>query len=84
MLKNQQIAQVVSRVVAEQPIVDLHTHLFAPAFGDLLLWGIDDLLTYHYLVAETFRLSSITYDEFWAKSKLEQADLVWQILFIEN
>ena len=84
MLKNQQIAQVVSRAVAEQPVVDLHTHLFAPAFGDLLLWGIDDLLTYHYLVAETFRLSSITYDEFWAKSKLEQADLVWQTLFIEN
>ncbi len=50
MLKNQQLAQVVHRIVNEQPVIDIHTHLFAPAFGEFLLWGIDDLLTYHYLV----------------------------------
>src|SRR5207245_5955109 len=40
-------AQLVARVeqiVASTPILDVHTHLYDPAFGNLLLWGIDDLL----------------------------------------
>lgn len=37
------------------PVTDIHTHLYDPAFRNLLAWGIDDLLTYHYLVAESFR-----------------------------
>jgi hypothetical protein len=36
-------------------VVDLHTHLFPPTHGALMLWGIDDLLTYHYLIAEFFQ-----------------------------
>ncbi|HXI54407.1 MAG TPA: hypothetical protein VNH84_22995, partial [Candidatus Saccharimonadales bacterium] len=49
------LAAQVEAIVRDTPICDIHTHLYDPAFGDLLLWGIDDLLTYHYLVAETFR-----------------------------
>jgi hypothetical protein len=45
-----------------------------PAFGELLLWGIDDLLVYHYLVSEAFRYLDMPYDKFWAQSKTEQAD----------
>jgi hypothetical protein len=48
------------------------------------LSGIDELLTYHYLVAEAFRSARITYERFWRMSKTEQADLVWQTLFVEN
>jgi hypothetical protein len=36
-------------------VVDLHTHLFPPSHGQLMLWGIDELLTYHYLIAEYFQ-----------------------------
>ncbi|RYD61243.1 MAG: glucuronate isomerase, partial [Verrucomicrobiaceae bacterium] len=41
---------VVAEVVHATPVFDIHTHLYDPAFGELLLWGIDELLTYHYLV----------------------------------
>lgn len=78
------IREVVARVVARTPVTDIHTHLYAPAFGPLLLWGIDELLTYHYLVAEVMRVTNIAYDAFWALSKKQQADLIWRELFLER
>ena len=33
------------------PVIDVHTHVFPPEFDGLFLHGIDDLLTYHYLIA---------------------------------
>ena len=74
----------VEEVVNATPVVDVHTHLFAPQFGDMGLFGIDELLTYHYLIAETFRSSDVTPERFWQMSKGEQADLVWKTLFVEN
>lgn len=75
----------VYETVRNSPISDIHTHLFTEDFGNLLLWGIDELLTYHYLVAETFRFHpELEYETFWAMSKREQADLVWQTLFIDH
>src|SRR5919205_67240 len=74
----------VSEVVGAAPVFDMHTHLFAPEFGGLNLSGIDELLTYHYLVAETFRSARVGYEQFWELSKPEQADLVWRTLFVEN
>jgi len=74
----------VGRVVGEAPILDIHTHLCPPRFGELLLYGIDDLLTYHYLVAEVFRVAPIAYERFWAMSKREQADYIFKHLFIER
>ncbi len=55
-----------------------------PSFGGLLLWGLDDLLTYHYLVAEVFRQDDSSYDKFWALSKARQADLIWDALFLRH
>ncbi len=55
-----------------------------PSLGDLGLWGIDELLTYHYLEAELFRSSTILPEQYWALPKKAQADLVWQTLFVEN
>ncbi len=78
------LANEVERIVAQAPIVDIHTHLYDPAFGELLLWGIDDLLVYHYLVAEAFRELAIPYEQFWSLSKTQQADLIWQTLFLEH
>jgi hypothetical protein len=65
-------------------VTDIHTHLYDPAFGGLLLWGIDDLLVYHYLIAEGFRWFDLSYDDFWALSKEQQADLIWNELFIRH
>lgn len=60
----------------------MHTHLFPPQFSSLSVWGIDELLTYHYLLAEFFRSSEITPEEFYALDRQQQADLVWQTLFV--
>jgi hypothetical protein len=48
------IALAVTEAVAREQVIDLHTHLFPPSHGALMLWGCDALLTYHYLVAEYF------------------------------
>src|SRR5207245_802692 len=50
-----QVRLHTARIVEDTPVFDMHTHLFPPAFGDLVHWGIDELLTYHYLVAELMR-----------------------------
>lgn len=74
----------IKKIFNEIAITDIHTHLFAPSFGNLLLWGIDELLTYHYLVAEFFRTTEMPYSNFWNMSKKEQANAIWQALFIER
>ncbi len=79
-----ELCEAVENIVRETPITDMHTHLYAPDFGELLLFGIDELLTYHYLIAEFFRMSETSYDDFWALDKTAQADAIWQCLFIEN
>jgi len=71
-------------VLASTQVIDIHTHLFAPGFGSLGLWGIDHLLTYHYLEAELFRSAPIRPEEYWALSLAQRADLVWKTLFIVN
>src|SRR5262245_21978769 len=78
------IAGRVEKVVAETPITDIHTHLYDPAFGELLLWGIDELLVYHYLVAEAFRYMDIPYEKFFELSKSRQAELIWDALFLQH
>src|SRR5689334_23240791 len=75
---------MVDRAMARAKITDIHTHLYAPCFGDLLAWGVDELLTYHYLIAEFFRQSDLPYEAFWAMSKREQADAIWKALFIDS
>ena len=75
---------VVEEVLATTPFTDIHTHLFAPMFGDLSLWGIDDLLTYHYLEEELFRYSAIRPEQYWSLSKPQRAGVVWRSLFVEN
>ncbi len=56
-LRLEDIENVVAKVVRETPVIDLHTHLFPQSHGELILYGIDELLTYHYLVAEYFMVA---------------------------
>lgn len=71
-------------IVNQTSVFDIHTHLFPPEFGAFNLYGIDELLNYHYLIAELFRYMSLSPDKFWSLSKSEQADLIWRKLFVEN
>src|SRR5436853_7901542 len=84
LLREAQIPSTVEDVLATTQFVDIHTHLFAPAFGKLGLWGIDELLTYHYLEAEFFRSSDTKPEGYWSLSKRDQADAIWRTLFVEN
>lgn len=78
------IKATVDRLAMSTPVTDMHTHLYAPEFGELLLWGIDELLTYHYLISESFRWSEEEYSQFWSMTKREQADWIWKQLFIDH
>src|ERR1051325_426014 len=78
------LASTIEKAVETTPVYDIHTHLYDPAFGELLLWGVDDLLTYHYLISEVFRFHDLPYEKFWALSKEQQADLVWDQLFLRH
>jgi hypothetical protein len=78
------LRRAVWETVHRTPVTDMHTHIYAEAFGELLLWGIDELLTYHYLVAEVFRYAPLPYEEWWNLSKREQADHVWRHVFLEH
>ncbi len=75
---------VVEQELRNTPILDVHTHLFTPSLGRLGLWGIDELLTYHYLEAELFRSNPIAPENYFALSKREKADVIWDTLFVRN
>lgn len=81
---NRHLENVVEEAVRTVRLVDMHTHLYPPAFGPLLLRGIDDMLTYHYLVAETLRCEPGLAAGWNGLSRRDQADLVWRTLFIER
>ncbi len=83
-LKIDQILSIVEDVLTTTRFIDMHTHLFPPSFAKLGLWGIDELLTYHYLEAEFFRFSRTTPKQYWSLSKPDRADAIWKTLFVEN
>ena len=80
------VAAEARRAVAETVVTDVHTHLFPPSHGELLLWGADEVLTYHYLVAELFTVAprELTHEKFWSLPKRAQADLVWEHVFLRH
>lgn len=90
---SEQMHQMVTNALVNQPVTDLHTHCYTPEFGaspdsdGLLLWGIDELVTYHYLIAEVYRIvpaSELPYEKYWRMSKQAQADHIWKHLFVEH
>jgi hypothetical protein len=58
-LSRDAIERAVTGAVRSARVFDLHTHLYDGRFGPLLLRGIDELLTYHYLIAEVTRATGI-------------------------
>src|ERR1051326_4095673 len=82
--KRSALARRVEKIVANTPVFDIHTHLYDPAFKALSLWGIDELLLYHYLVAESFRYLTVSYEHFWSLPRARQAELIWDELFVRH
>ena len=78
------ILEAVEAELRSTSFIDIHTHLFSPALGKLGLWGIDELVTYHYLEAELFRSSLVKPEAYFAMDKQAQADLIWKTLFVDN
>jgi hypothetical protein len=79
-----QLLPTVEDVLSSTSFIDMHTHLFSPALGKLGLWGIDELITYHYLEAEFFRHSDMSPERYWTLTKSQRADQIWRALFLEN
>ena len=80
------LAALVRKAVDRTAVTDIHTHLFPPSHGKLLLWGADEILTYHYLVAELFTVAprELSYQKFWSLPKPAQAELVWEHVFLKH
>src|SRR5579862_1951471 len=78
------ILGTVEQVLDSTQFIDIHTHLFMPSLGRLGLWGIDQLITYHYLEAELFRSSDVKPEHYWTLSLEQKSDLIWRTLFVEN
>jgi hypothetical protein len=73
----------VKKAIKAQSIVDIHTHLYPASMGPLFLGGPDELVTYHYLKAETSRQlpSDLSVKTFNNMPTEKQADVIWSILF---
>lgn len=73
----------IREIVNNCPIIDVHSHLFPSAHLELCLFGIDHLLTYHYLISELFIVwSQLSVSDFYQLSLENQANIVWEQLFI--
>lgn len=73
----------VTKAIKDQSIVDIHTHLYPASMGPLFLGGPDELVTYHYLKAETSRQlpPEISVEAFNNMPTEQQADVIWAALF---
>eukprot|EP00811_Abedinium_folium_P006597 NODE_1607_length_2423_cov_4.755226.p1 GENE.NODE_1607_length_2423_cov_4.755226~~NODE_1607_length_2423_cov_4.755226.p1 ORF type:complete len:697 (+),score=216.42 NODE_1607_length_2423_cov_4.755226:242-2092(+) len=69
--------------VESAQIVDMHTHIFGPGYGAQMVFGIDAMLTYHYLVYEYLSCASQTSEDFYSLPVSKQAECVWQALFVD-
>ena len=83
-IKSNNLEAVLLESLRNVDIVDMHTHLFPPGFSRLYLSGFDELLTYHYLVAEFCRVSKAAPEAFWHLEKDVQAEMIWNQLFHNN
>lgn len=73
--------QIVHQAVQSVRVTDMHTHLFPPEFSALQMSGADNVLTYHYLIAESLRVGNLPYETFWSMDTSAQADWIFEQLF---
>lgn len=78
------LCEWIRACVSDVPIMDVHTHLYAPCFGDLLRTDLDEMIGYHYLAEETVLETRMDPAEFWNIDLAQRAELVWKTLFVDN
>ncbi len=83
-LSYDEILTTVQDELRATPFIDVHTHLYMPSLGSIGLWGIDELITYHYLEAELFRSADCSPEQYFGMATRDKADLIWRTLFVEN
>eukprot|EP00930_Biecheleria_cincta_P083632 TRINITY_DN73167_c0_g1_i1.p1 TRINITY_DN73167_c0_g1~~TRINITY_DN73167_c0_g1_i1.p1 ORF type:complete len:961 (-),score=156.45 TRINITY_DN73167_c0_g1_i1:112-2955(-) len=82
-IQEKHLEEAVKQEVEAAEAVDVHTHLFPSNHGEALMeYGIDAMLTYHYLVSEYLMTSSDAPDDFYALPRSVQAEHVWEGLFV--
>jgi len=81
-LEVRQVEEAVKQEVEAAEAVDMHTHLFPTGHG-AMRYGIDALLTYHYLVSEYLQTSRHSPEEFNSLPESTQAECVWEGLFVK-
>jgi len=94
LLQPRMLAEAVAQEVDAAEVIDVHTHLFAHAYGTpLMQYGIDALLTFQQeqalacspeLVAQYLASSPEDAEAFKALPQSQQAERVWQALFVER
>jgi len=83
-MKKSELLSLISYSLENVKIFDIHTHLFPPEHKNFFLMGIDELLNYHYLIAELFVTSDINVKKFNSLTKKEKAEIVWNELFVKR
>ncbi|WP_426453288.1 hypothetical protein ACP26L_13825 [Paenibacillus sp. S-38] len=79
------LRELVRKTVQAVPVTDVFTGLYPEAFGSLMRWGIDELLTSRPLLEETYIFHpGPPLEDLLAMPKPEAAELVWQTLFIDR
>mmetsp|Transcript_58313 Transcript_58313/g.103599 ORF Transcript_58313/g.103599 Transcript_58313/m.103599 type:complete len:949 (+) Transcript_58313:80-2926(+) len=83
-LDERHLEEAVKQEVEAAEAIDVHTHLFPASHGETLMeYGIDAMLTYHYLVSEYLAKSSESPQDFFRYSRSRQAEHVWEGLFVK-
>lgn len=85
MLQTNKLRKTIDNFIDNKlKIIDFHTHLFPSEFGELCLFGIENILNYHYLHAEYLKLELCTSSAFFSMSQKERARSIWLELFINR
>ena len=75
--------KIIIDILNDCKVIDLHSHLFPFDHCELCLFGIDNLLTYHYLISELFMVwNELSPQAFYSLDKKEQVKIIWNQLFI--
>ncbi|NVJ64222.1 MAG: glucuronate isomerase [Flavobacteriaceae bacterium] len=82
-MNKSEIIETIAELINTTPIYDIHTHLFPKSFPGFALYGLDNLLNYHYLIAEYFRtFEALEPEVFFGLSKEARSEIIWNELFV--
>jgi len=80
-LLNDNLSNKLLNIINTTPIFDLHTHLFPPNHDNFFLSGFNNLLSYHYLIAELLTATDIDASTFYSYNDEKKASIIWNELF---